>query len=357
MMLKRIFFIGLLFPVGFLYAQTDFRSGYVITNSNDTLYGEIDYRGDMLMGQICTFKTNENDIVEYTPYDIAAYRFHDSKYFVSREVAGRKAFLEYLIKGQANIYYMRDKTGDRYFIDKEDMPLSEMPYEKGIREIDGKQYVFATKTHLGILNYYMQDAPDIQTQIKKVDKLEHNNLIKLAENYHYAVCLDGSSCIVFEKKQPFTKVSMYAVGGMVYYETGVSSFTSGILLDLWMPRANEKIYFRTGLLYLQYTIKNLNTIRSSSIYKIPFMVEYIYPKTTIIKPKIAYGPIFHLNYSNKQSGMGTSFMAGINIRLNDSMSLTLEYNADLGSKTLFLPIPIPKQFLSNSFLSGFRFEF
>ena len=86
MKLKRFFIIVFLLPASWLYAQTDFRPGYVITNSNDTLYGEIDYRGDRLMSEVCKFRSNGRDIVEYTPYDIAAYRFTDSKYFVESYV-------------------------------------------------------------------------------------------------------------------------------------------------------------------------------------------------------------------------------------------------------------------------------
>ena len=37
MMLKKIFFIVFILPINLLYAQTDFRPGYVITHSNDTL--------------------------------------------------------------------------------------------------------------------------------------------------------------------------------------------------------------------------------------------------------------------------------------------------------------------------------
>ena len=268
-------------------------AGYVITNSNDTLYGEIDYRGDKLMGQVCKFRSNAGNIVSYTPYDIAAYRFIDSKYFVSKEVSGKKVFLEFLIKGQVNIYYLRDGGDDAYFIDKEDMPLTEIPYEEGIRETDGKQLFYNTKKHFGILNYYMQDAPEMGKQISKMKKPKHDNLVKLAENYHYAVCTDGSSCIVFEKKLPLIKAAMDGTGGMEYRHTGESSFIGGVLLNLWLPRANEKLYFRTGVLYSRYekTIEddyvNLEHFKKP-IYKIPLMFEYIYPKS-VIRPKAAYG--------------------------------------------------------------------
>ena len=358
---KRIFFFVLLLPISWLYAQTDFRPGYVITNSNDTLYGEIDYRGDMLMGQVCKFRSSERDIVSYTPYDIAAYRFIDNKYFVSREVLGKRVFLEFLIKGQVNIYYLRNEISDLYFIDKEDLPLVEIPYEESIREVRGKRLFYKTKDHLWILNQYMQDAPEVQKQIGKIQQPKHNNLVNLAEKYHYAVCTDGESCIIFEKKLPLIKVVMDVVGGMEYRHTGESSFTGGVLLNLWMPRANEKVYFRTGLLYSKYekTTEDVYVNFEQSLvpsYKIPLMFEYIYPKS-VIRPKAAYGwSLYYTEGYSCLSGYSVTCMGGVNVQLGSSASLSLEYNIDFLPKTPPLAF-VPKRFFSHSFMGGFHFKF
>ena len=102
MKMKIFLIFAFLFSISWLYAQPDYRPGYIIANSNDTLYGKIAYRGDMRMRKICKFKTDGNEIVKYTPYDIVAYRFEEGKYFVSREVSDKKVFLEYLLKGQVN---------------------------------------------------------------------------------------------------------------------------------------------------------------------------------------------------------------------------------------------------------------
>ena len=347
MILKNFFFIGFLLPLSLLYAQTDFRPGYVITNANDTLYGEIDYRGDILMGQVCKFRSNERDIVIYTPYDIAAYRFIDSKYFVSREVSGKMVFLEFLIKGMVNIYYLRDEIGDHYFIDKEDMPLVEIPYEEDIQKIGGNSYKYKTIYHKKILGKYMFDALPVHHQINKIERPEHNNLVKLAEDYHQIVCTNGESCIIFEKKLPLVKVSMDVLGGMQYWYTGESSFTGGILLNLWMPRANEKVYFRTGLLYTKFDDGDVKLS-----YKIPLMLEYLYPKSAI-RPKMASGWSVYRNDNFLISGLVIAFMGGFNIQLGASTSLSLEYNIDFLPNRIF----IPNKFVSHSFMGGFHFKF
>lgn len=79
MKLNRLILLGLLISTGLLKAQSDFRPGYIIQNSGDTLYGQIDYRGDLLMGSVCKFKGAVDTTQAYAPSDIMAYRFIDSE--------------------------------------------------------------------------------------------------------------------------------------------------------------------------------------------------------------------------------------------------------------------------------------
>jgi len=48
---------------------------------------------------------------EYTPEDLQAYRFFDSKYYISRKVkigeSEKLLFLEYLIKGKVDIFLLQ----------------------------------------------------------------------------------------------------------------------------------------------------------------------------------------------------------------------------------------------------------
>ena len=115
MRLKSLVLCLLLFSAKLLFAQTDFRAGYVIKVSSDTLFGEIDYRGDFLMSRLCKFRGNENSVVDFTPEKITAFRFIDGKYYASKELNEKTVFLEYLIKGEINLYYLRDIRGRHYF--------------------------------------------------------------------------------------------------------------------------------------------------------------------------------------------------------------------------------------------------
>jgi hypothetical protein len=182
--IRLLILLGLLLATEILSAQTDFRPGYIIEATGDTIYGQIDYRGDLLMSRLCRFKGDDNIIKRYSPNDIIAFRFFDSKYYVTREINSNKVFMEYLIKGIVNIYYTRDENGAHYFIDKEGIKITEIPYEEGIKYVDGRKVFYESTKHIGFLSTYMKDAPELQSRIQAIKRPEYEVLIKLAEDYH-----------------------------------------------------------------------------------------------------------------------------------------------------------------------------
>ncbi len=62
MKLKSLILVGLLFSIVALNAQTNFRPGYIISLTGDTIYGDIDYRGDFLMSMLCKFRSEDKTI-------------------------------------------------------------------------------------------------------------------------------------------------------------------------------------------------------------------------------------------------------------------------------------------------------
>jgi len=78
------------------------------------------------------------------------------------------------------------------------------------------------------------------------------------------------------------------------------------------------------------------------------MVEYIYPRSTIIKPKAALGWSFYY-----PGDFSFTCMAGVNIRLGGRAILSLEYNIDFAPKYLI----VPNSFASQAVLGGLHFQF
>lgn len=334
----KLFFLTFLISTGFLHAQPDYRPGYVIENTGDTIYGEIDYRGDWISGRICRFKTTNYAIEQYTPYDIKAYRFIEGKYYVSEVVGGKRVFLEYLIKGMVNIYYLRDENGDHYYLDKENVRLTEIPFEEGIRILDERMVFYRSKKHYGVLNYYMQDAPEFQSRIEAVQIPDHNSLIKLAEDYHNMVC-EGDRCIIYEKQLPFISVNLETVFGIVNFENqkyikDQNYFLTGVIANIRMPRINEKIYLKTGYLY-----SRIDSLGGGEVsYKqIPFHFGYIAPQTYRVRPMCSIGILT------------PSYSAGVAIKMNDRINLGIEAWANFESYI----VPWVPDYLNNYTVLGF----
>lgn len=327
MELRKLIVLGLLLLTGILNAQTDFRPGYVIPVLGDTIFGQIDYRGDLLMSSICKFKDDEAKITAYYPNDIVAFRFVDSKCYVSRAVNNKKVFMEYLIKGKINIYYLRDDHGDHYYFDKEDVGLTEIPYKEEVKTVNYKPYLSKSTNHIGVLTYYLQDAPSLKSKIEAIKKPEHQNLVKLAEEYHNVVC-DGEKCIIYKKKQPYIKVNLEGVAGVVNFANleGYNNkfyFQSGVIAHLWMPRTNEKLYFKTGFLYSQ---PDLYGERVTDI-KLISHIGYLAPKSYRIRPSFSIGLLT------------PSYSGGVTVNINKKIHLGVQSWANFISDPAVIFIP------------------
>jgi len=317
MKFKAFLIFGLLCFTVIATAQTDFREGYIIENSGDTIYGEIDYRGDHRMSRICKFKNSNKKVIEYFPEDLQAFRFIDSKYYVSKEIESGQHFFEYLIEGKVNVYYLHNEDIEGYYLEKEKTPLIQLPYEEKYRHLDNKKVLVKSNKHIGILKYTMQDAPAILSQIERLGKPNHKSLINLAKDYHNNVCKD-EICTIYEKEVPFLKVIPEIVGGIINYNTIDDSEDKffkqyGLIMHLWLPRANENIFFRSGILYSEFPAND----DDNRIYYIPIHLEYIYPKG-IFRPRFSYG----INYYIKEIANTVSLNLGGNIKLYDNLFLS-----------------------------------
>jgi len=245
-------------------AQSDFRTGYIINNNNDTINGLIDYRGNHANAKKCIFKKDINsEIQTFTPEEIKAYHFTDSKYYVSKSVKTenetKQLFLEYLINGIVDIYYYRD-NGEHYLVNVEH-GLYELKTKESYVTEDNRSYRVQKKEYVGILKILFSKSPSISKRVETI-KLDHKSLIKIAHDYHNEVCTDRE-CIIYEKKISKMKKSFGIVVGMnglsfsqtskpadnIYYmdnsQFGLNIFPSiGLYYKLNLPEFNERIYFQ-----------------------------------------------------------------------------------------------------------------
>jgi hypothetical protein len=110
--MKGLLLFLLIFTQFVAFSQSNFKEGYLITLTNDTVYGLIDFRTDYTNAEVCRFMKSPDAAVEtYLPGSIAGYRFvAEGKYYVSKKVVfenlNQTYFLEFLLQGLRNLYYL-----------------------------------------------------------------------------------------------------------------------------------------------------------------------------------------------------------------------------------------------------------
>lgn len=353
--MKHLFILVMFIFLGIIksYSQSDFRKGYIIKNNNDTLYGLLDYRGIKANSKKCIYKKDkDSEKQEFTPADLKAYRFIDSKYYISKPVkSGDKAdtlFLEYLINGFISIYYYRDDMGEHYLLDKNDTMLYELTNEEKNVYVDHTRYTKKSNEYIGILKYSFKESPSIIQKAEKVN-LDHKSLIKITLDYNKTVCSD-KECIIYEKKLPKIKARF---GPIIGYTTRSISKKSGFSNELFylqnssfekgsypsiglyfkinMPYLNEKLFIQYEGTYYQLKLKTTNV--------------YVEPSTV------------HMNYINTISLAQNTFNNSVSLRyesakgkIRPTLQTGLFYNKAFKSdyrKELEVKYPTGETFYTN----------
>ncbi len=193
--------VQVMFPVP-CQGQEDFRSGFIVTQAADTITGLIEYANAKSHAKYCRFKSSpDQKVVTYLPSELICYRFHGSRFYVSREIVREgkvhEVFLEYLVDGAIDLFYHADPFGDFFYIEKEGYFL-ELTDEFEITYQGGRRVKRFTRDYVGLIKYLMRDAPTLYTDIENI-KFEHSSFVKISRDYHNVICPD-ERCIVYERK-------------------------------------------------------------------------------------------------------------------------------------------------------------
>ncbi len=314
---KVLFVIYFTFFSSTAFSQSDFRPGFYITWENDTVYGLIDYRGEIRNARLCVFKTNENaETVKFVPEQIKAYKFSESKFYLSEKIpldeGIEQVFLEFLVDGITNLFYYQDNKNSKYFLEDRTGKLFELADDKNMEYIPGKGNVVRhSYQYIGLLKAAFADCMPIQSKVDKV-KLGHKSLINITKDYHDYVC-DSEECIVYKKELRKLNPRFAPIAGVsaatLSFDRGLfSKFTFeqsagyflGFLVNTNVPRLNEKLSFeaeiniRKNNYYGSYSYQTeiTNTYYHAQFNLISFQpsiaVKYKFPKGKV-KPTLALG--------------------------------------------------------------------
>ena len=221
--MRKLFILSaLLITACSIKAQVNLRPGYIITHSNDTIQGMIDFRTAERNAQYCDFRSDTgHQLKRYMPNDISAYRFtEDGKFYIARTVEidsiRQSVFLEYLVKGVISLYYYKNYDTPTYFFEDEDGRMINIKDKyKEVAINDSHSYIELDNRPIGIMTYLFGKSERIKNKIKNI-KINREDLSKITKEYHYETCRTGEKCIEFESKRDkhFLKVDFNVRAGL-----------------------------------------------------------------------------------------------------------------------------------------------
>lgn len=329
---KRLFLAFLLF--GFItfssFSQADYMPGYLLLTKNDTLFGLIDNNSDVTNSKICRFRKSENEQVqEFFPKTIIGYKIIDGKYYLSKDVlVGTQAesrFLECLVEGTLSLYFYRSGFEDHYLLEKAELPLKVISFPDKIIYVNNVAQKREYLINRALVRYYMQDYPEMGRDIDQIKDPSHSSLIKLVKKYLEVKC-PNEVCLIYEKKKNKFRMDIQPVFGVITFvnsesSNSYSSYKCGLLTYYWMPLSDEKIYFKSGVLFTRLTERIYDNYLLANkeidheIYKIPFQLQYIFLKQRIT-PTLGGG----MNLFIIKSDSRIMFLPSINVGINTTVS-------------------------------------
>lgn len=312
-----------IFPLVSIFSQSNFKEGYIIKNNQDTVNGWIDFRTNHINSLVCKFKQSETGPEKiYQPGEIKSYRFiNEGKYYVTKTVVidsvKQTFFLEYLVQGMMNLYYLPQEKSYYFFEDKDGSLLS---ITKKPDEIIDSYNLKVDNRYKGMLSYIFRDCLPLSVETAKAN-FNKETMIVLTKNYHDQMCESGEKCIIFENdyKKKFTKFNFTVFSGMEFNNTALtyagntymlsSSPIVGVGINVSSPRLTKALSimvdatlskiggsgdFDNG--YMAYSHYSFSGLKSN-LYG---GLEYVYHKGKI-RPAINVGFSYNSFYNLKST--------------------------------------------------------
>lgn len=302
-MKKFVLLLNLIFSVCLLSysANIEWKSGYVVTASGDTIRGTIAYQ-DGEKGDKCLFRAG-NEVISrtYTPTELKMYMYDSGLCYESLEIDNPKFkgtfFVECLLKGQLSLYYANveakvdlDSVSSyiRYIvindIDKKRIEIT--PIEEHSSRVIG---LARTRKTLEVL---LAGYPELKDELKNTNGYRRS-LIDLFEKYNDWIC-NEERCIVYTEPSrvnhfwitPYAGVQLNIINyqdlyGYVYYTTNFTPVV-GAVFTLNIDKFTNRWLFNIGV---SASMRKMNANKRGQFFKFEsyhvqnhFSVEYRWMK-------------------------------------------------------------------------------
>ncbi|MBQ8656163.1 MAG: hypothetical protein IJ527_03785 [Prevotella sp.] len=251
-------------------AQVNPKAGYIITNTNDTVYGTIDYRSDIRNAETCSFKADgAAQYTDYKPGDISGYRLTDNGiYYVTRtfpiDGEEKTIFAEYLLQGGVSLYHYKAYSTDYYYMvdaTGKVAPIRET-HDLYLATDERKQ---AQREKMQAVSQMLHQSDKAQRQLWTMTDVTSKELTQLTRDYNMEYCTDAGDCVTFQyDSQETTRLSvrLRMEGGLALLRMKPTPHSSvkemtmtgttplvGAGFDIQLPRVSQALVLQAMFYY------------------------------------------------------------------------------------------------------------
>ncbi|QHT65692.1 PorT family protein [Rhodocytophaga rosea] len=311
------------------FAQSDFRTGYIVIPNKDTIQGWVDNRSEMKNARQIFFKRSQNtEPVKYEAVDLLGYGLTGNKMYESKQLkldsnTTNIAFLEILVKGKISLYHFKENS--YYYVEKSGYTLLPL-LQTEIKVVhEGRNYFNIRKDYIGTLQMLMADCSALRKEIDQTS-ITYSSLMSLV--YKYNNC--GSESNSIQTKRKFLILNVGLISGI---QSSSIKFTSqnaefsylsnaqfapdyqpfgGVSVKTTFPWITEKVSMIIEAQYSKnhYYSDSKRTVLSSSYkyirdeleinldyIRFPVLIRFTYPKGKF-RPFLQAGAIYDIVLNN-----------------------------------------------------------
>ncbi len=255
-------------------AQADFRPGFVVTSTGDSIRGFVEYTMSETHERECRFKPAYNAAAQiYTPTDLKSYGITGGRRFISLSLpleGGRRQVFAQLMEGGRVQLLMHH---DVFWLLKDSVLKLEPPKRVLIETSDGPKMKTENR-YIGFLNIAFADC-QVNTRRARYEARSLSNLVR-----EYNSC-KGQLDVTALDLRPWTRVNLDVFAGvqsssMVLSNGGKGSSlspTGGLGIELSSPRITDKVFFVAEAWYYQFLFQSYTEYQGSD-YTDRFDVTY-----------------------------------------------------------------------------------
>jgi len=349
-----------------LSAKPDYRKGWVISSTGDTLKGFINYQSVNHPAGLCSFKAGKEDKeTDFHPIEIREFQFiAEGRKFVQGIVHNQNVFLEMLVQGKISLYCYRDETLQESFYiqktgwkDKAILPFKR-EYKKNLNGYVINSMTSNSTAHIDTLKKYMDDAPEIYPDIEIIDIPAKDNLTKLVIQYN---AIFGETFESLKPHKIIKPLGIYVSPGIIFSSSRVTELSNytlfgGFGVSVPLCRKNGQYLLNSGIFMARFTERivlndNEQVLIHYNFLRIPVKLEYRLP-VNAIQPRFSIG--YNLYNSHLGTFMLSAFSAGVNVNL--SPNVVISVLPEIEFKGIHNFSMLPNQYKSFNIFAGLEIK-